>query len=53
MSPQQRLQITFDLTKQTRELLRTGLRDRFPKLSDEELHRLSLEQLEKCHNRNH
>ena len=53
MTPEQRLQIAFDLTEQTRELLRIGLRDRFPDLSEEELHELYLERLEKCHNRNY
>ena len=53
MTPEQRLRIAFDLTEQTRELLRIGLRDRFPELSEEELHKLYLERLEKCHNRNY
>ena len=53
MTPQQRLQIAFDLTEQTRALLRIGLRDRFPELSEDELHKLYLERLEKCHNRNY
>jgi hypothetical protein len=53
MTPQERLQIAFDLTEQTRELMRIGLRDRFPEMSEEELHKLYLERLEKCHNRNY
>ena len=53
MTPAQRLRIAFDLTAQTRELLRIGLRDRFPELSEDELHKLYLERLEKCHNRNY
>ena len=53
MTPQQRLQIAFDLTEQTRELLRIGLRDRFPELSEEELQKLYLERLDQCHNRNY
>jgi hypothetical protein len=52
MSDEQRLQKAFELTELSRRLFRLGLRERFPDLSDTELHRLYLERLERCHNRN-
>jgi len=53
MSPADRLRKAFELTELSRKLLRAGLRERFPDLSDDELHRLFLEQLAACHNRNY
>jgi hypothetical protein len=52
MSPEQRLAKAFELGEMSRGLFRTGLRARFPDLSEAEFHRLYLERLEKCHNRN-
>lgn len=52
MTPEQRLKKAFELGELTRRLFRQGLRDRFPDLSEEELHALYLKRLEKCHNRN-
>ena len=43
----------FELTEMTRELFKQGLRDRFPDKSEEELHRLYLDRLDKCHNKNY
>jgi hypothetical protein len=37
----------------TKALFKQGLRERFPDLSDEELHRLYLDRLAKCHNSNY
>lgn len=51
MTPEQRLAKAFELSEMTRDLLRAGLRQRFPHASDQELHRLYLDRLEKCHNR--
>lgn len=52
MTPEQKLRKVFELTEMSRQLFRQGLRERFPELSEEELHRLYLERLAKCHNRN-
>ncbi len=48
----ERLKKAFELSDLTKRLFRQGLKKRFPDLSDEAFHRLYLEQLEKCHNRN-
>ncbi len=50
MSPQQKLEKVFELSEMTRELFRAGLKQRFPDLSPEELHKLYLERLALCHN---
>jgi hypothetical protein len=51
MSQQERLQKAFELTELARRLFQQGLRRRFPNLSEKELHRLYLERLARCHNR--
>lgn len=53
MTPEQRLLKAFELTEFSRDLFKRGLRRRFPDLSEEEIHRLYLQRLEKCHNRNY
>jgi hypothetical protein len=53
MTPEQRLLKAFELGQLSRELFRSGLRQRFPDLSDDELHALYLKRLELCHNRNY
>lgn len=53
MTPAMRLQKAFELTQLMRMLLRAGLRKQFPELSDDEIHRLFLERLAKCHNQNY
>ena len=53
MTPEQRLKKAFELTETVRYLFRTGLRKRFPNLTEEEFHKLYLERLAKCHNRNY
>ena len=53
MSPQQRLAKTIELSDSARRLFRDGLRKRFPNLAERDLHRLYLERLDKCHNRNY
>ncbi|MFN3650954.1 MAG: hypothetical protein ACK47B_15370 [Armatimonadota bacterium] len=42
----------FELSEMTRELFRRGLRERFPDLSEQELHQLFLKRIATCHNRN-
>jgi hypothetical protein len=51
MTPEQRLAKAFELTEMSRDLLRSGLRERFPNASEDELTRVYLDRLEKCHNR--
>ena len=51
MTPEQRLLKAFELGQFSRDLFREGLRQRFPDATDEQLHVLYLERLEKCHNR--
>lgn len=52
MTPEQRLNKAFDLSEFTLELFKHGLRKQFPDLSEEEFHKIYLERMEKCHNRN-
>ena len=53
MRPDQRLAKAFELSEMGKRLFREGLRKRFPDLDEEAFHRLYLERLEKCHNRNY
>ena len=53
MTVEQKLQKVFELSEMTKSLFREGLRKRFPDATEEELHRIYLERLEKCHNRNY
>jgi hypothetical protein len=53
MTPQQRLGKAFELSELTKRLFRQGLKKQFPELSEEDFHRLYLERLAKCHNRNY
>ncbi len=51
MTPEQRLLKAFELTEQSHELLRVGVRLRFPGAGPEEQQRIYLGQLERCRNR--
>jgi len=53
MTPEQKLLRAFELSDFTKELFKHGLRKRFPDLADDEFHKLLLERLDKCHNRNY
>ena len=53
MTPEQRLRKAFELSDYTKALFKAGLRNRFPELSEEELHRVFLERLAECHNKNY
>jgi hypothetical protein len=53
MSSEARLMKAFELTEFSKQLFLHGLRKRFPDLTEEELHKLYLERLAKCHNRNY
>ena len=53
MSPQARLRKAFELSAFAVALLRAGLARRFPSMSADELNRLVLDRLKRCHNRNY
>ncbi len=53
MATQERLQKAFELSAFTKTLFKQGLRQRFPELSEADLHRLYLDRLAKCHNSNY
>jgi Rv0078B-related antitoxin len=53
MTVEQKLQKVVELSEIGNSLFRAGLRKRFPDATEEELHRIYLERLEKCHNRNY
>lgn len=53
MSPEARLLKAFELSEFSRQLFLQGLRRRFPAMADAEFHKLYLERLDKCHNRNY
>lgn len=53
MTGGQRMEKAFELTAMSRSLFRTGLRNRFPDLSEQELHQVYLRLLETCHNQNY
>lgn len=53
MTPESRLQKAFELSEFSKNLFITGLRRRFPDLSEQEFHKILLERLSKCHNRNY
>ena len=53
MTPEKRLQTAFELTEFTLKLFKHGLRKQFPDLSEEEFHKLYIERLDKCHNKNY
>jgi hypothetical protein len=53
MSSEARLLKAFELSALAKQLFLHGLRKRFPDLTERELHKLYLERLSKCHNRNY
>ena len=53
MSSEARLLKAFELTELSKQLFLSGLRKRFPNLSNAELFKICLERLAKCHNRNY
>ena len=52
MTPEQRVMKAFELSRMTRELFRSGLRQAFPGLPDNEFEDLYRKRLDRCHNRN-
>lgn len=53
MTPEQRLRKALELGEFTRSLFKQGLRERFPEMSDDDIHDLYVKRLAKCHNRNY
>ncbi len=53
MSPEKRLKKAFEMGRLGRELFTTGLRKRFPELSEDEFQKLLRRRLDLCHNRNY
>ena len=53
MTPEQRVAKVFELSEMTKRLFLQGLRERFPDMDEERFHKLMLERLELCHNRNY
>jgi hypothetical protein len=51
LTPEQRLLKAFELTELSRELLRAGIRQRYPQAGEAEVQRIYLDRLERCHNR--
>lgn len=51
MTPEQRLAKAFELSEMTHDLLREGIRRRFPDASEAEVQRIYLERLERCRKR--
>jgi hypothetical protein len=52
MGPSLRLCKAFELSDMTKQLLKDGLRRRFPERTEEQLHALYLKRLNRCHNNN-
>ncbi len=53
MTPEQRLNVAFDLSDFSKNLFRQGLKEQFPDLNDAEFHTLYLERLKRCYNNNY
>jgi hypothetical protein len=53
MSPEKRLLKAFELSEFAKQLFIHGLYKRFPDLQEEEIKKILLERLDKCHNRNY
>jgi len=53
MTPEQRLNKCFELTELAKNLFLNGLKKRFPHLSEEEIRKIYLKRISKCHNTNY
>jgi len=53
MTPEQRLNKAFELSKFAKDLFIAGIRKRFPDTTEEEIQKIVLRRLQKCHNRNY
>lgn len=50
LTPEERLKKCFELNELTKQLFLTGLKNRFPGLSKEEIKKIYLKRINKCHN---
>ena len=50
LTPEERLKKCFELNELAKQLFLTGLKNRFPNLSQEEIKKLYLKRINKCHN---
>lgn len=53
MTPAQRLAKAIELSELGKQLLKNGLKKRFPEATPKELHAIFLDRLKQCHNRNY
>ena len=53
ISPQEKLAQVFKLNERTLELMRIGLRRRFPDLEEAAFQQVYMQMRERCHNRNY
>ena len=53
LTPEKKLEKCFDLNEFTKALFLTGLQNRFPTLSEEEIKKIYLKRITKCHNLNY
>jgi hypothetical protein len=53
MTVEEKLLKTFELSALGKELLREGLRKRFPEATEAQLHQMFLNRLARCHNQNY
>lgn len=53
MSPAERLEKAFQLSKMTKQLFLEGLYKRFPEKNETEIRSIYLERIHKCYNRNY
>ena len=53
MSPEEKVIKVFELSELSNEAIKTGLRNRYKEMPDEEFHQLYLERRSKCHNQNY
>jgi len=50
LTPEEKLKKCFELNELTKQLFLTGLKNRFPDLSQEEIKKIYLKRINKCHN---
>ena len=53
LTPEQRLKKMFELSEMSKKLFQMGLRKRFPNKGEDEIKKIYLERMAKCHNRNY
>jgi len=53
LTPEKKLEKCFDLNEFTKTLFLTGLRNKFPNLSEEDIKKIYLKRITKCHNLNY